>query len=122
MFAIYSRNKVPLLVISLGRLSLKTDPCKEAGDVASLHTSGATSEAIFKQMMDRAYDRFNLDIQDIQILFAKPTDNWRDALDEGRISRLHIIEPISLQVKADMCVVDDDPRLPKTRIHGKTSF
>lgn len=38
---------------------------------------------------------------------------------QGKISRLHLLEPTSLQVKAALCVVDDDPRLPKTRIHAK---
>lgn len=118
----YHRNQVPLLVISLGRISLTTEPCKDAKDVASMYTSGVTSEAILKKIMDQAYDRFELDIQDIQILFAKATDNWQEALTLGRISRLHIIEPIALQVTADMCVVDDDPRLPKTRIVGKMTF
>lgn len=54
----------------------------------------------------------------LQILLAKPTDNWLDALSAGKLSKLHILEPTSLQVKAEICVVDDDPRLPKTKIHG----
>lgn len=110
------------MVISLGRVSLKTEPCKDAKDVASMFASGIATEDILKQIMDQAYDRFDLDIQDIQILFAKATDNWREALSQGRISQLHILEPIALQVTAAMCVVDDDPRLPKTRIHGKHAF
>lgn len=57
----------------------------------------------------------------LQILLAKSTDHWQDALTQGKISRLHLLEPTSLQVKAALCVVDDDPRLPKTRIHAKIS-
>lgn len=56
-----------------------------------------------------------------QILLAKSSDHWQDALTQGKISRLHLLEPTSLQVKAALCVVDDDPRLPKTRIHAKIS-
>lgn len=52
---------------------------------------------------------------------AKSTDHWKDSLTQGKISRLHLLEPTSLQVKAALCVVDDDPRLPKTRIHAKIS-
>lgn len=52
-------------------------------------------------------------------MLTKPTDNWRDALSQGKITKLHLLEPTSLQVKAALCVVDDDPRLPKTRIHAK---
>lgn len=32
---------------------------------------------------------------------------------------MHILEPIAMNVCADLCVVDDDPRLPKTRITCK---
>lgn len=34
---------------------------------------------------------------------------------------MHILEPIAMNVTADLCVVDDDPRLPKTRITCKNS-
>lgn len=50
---------------------------------------------------------------------AKSSEHWQDILTQGKISRLHILEPTSLQVKAALCVVDDDPRLPKTRLHAK---
>lgn len=56
------------MIISLGHISLKTEPRKEGmADVASMHTSGVASEVILKEMMDQAYDKFNLDIQDIQV-------------------------------------------------------
>lgn len=54
-----------------------------------------------------------------QILLAKSSDHWQDILNQGKISRLHLLEPTSLQVKAALCVVDDDPRLPKTRLFAK---
>lgn len=54
-----------------------------------------------------------------QVLLAKSSDHWQDILTQGKISRLHLLEPTSLQVKAALCVVDDDPRLPKTRLYAK---
>lgn len=54
-----------------------------------------------------------------QILLAKSSDHWQGILTQGKISRLHLLEPTSLQVKAALCVVDDDPRLPKTRLFAK---
>lgn len=136
------------MIISLGSLLLKTEPRREdTRDVATMHVAGATTEDILKEMMDQAYDKFNLNIDNIQvelymfcnivecsmkiekkiiffflrtqILLAKPTDHWQDTLTQGKISRLHILEPTSLQVKAALCVVDDDPRLPKTRLYAK---
>lgn len=108
------------MVISLGSISLRTVPRSHgSNDIASMHVSGIASDEILKNIMDRAYDKFNLNIDNIQILLAKPTDAWRDALTQGNITKLHILAPTSLQVKAELCVVDDDPRLPKTRIQAK---
>lgn len=57
-----------MLVISLGQVLLRTEPRKEElTDVAKMHTSGKSSNDILKEMMDQAYDRFNLDIQEIQV-------------------------------------------------------
>lgn len=120
IFILFRRNEVDIMVISLGSLSLKTEPSsQDAKDIASMHVSGITSDEILKNIMDRAYDKFNLNIDNIQILLAKQSDPWRDALTRGQITKLHILAPTSLQVKADLCVVDDDPRLPKTRIQAK---
>lgn len=58
-------------------------------------------------------------LSQIQVLLVKSSDHWQDILTQGKISRLHLLEPTSLQVKAALCVVHDDPRLPKTRLHAK---
>lgn len=108
------------MVISLGKLSLTTEPRGEdAKSVASMHVSGQTSEEILKAIMDQAYDKFNLNIDNIQVLFAKHNEHWKNLLSQDKITRLHILEPTSLEVNAATCVVDDDPRLPKTRIQTK---
>lgn len=108
------------MVISLGSLLLKTEPSsQDAKNISSMHVSGITSDEILKNIMDRAYDKFNLNIDNIQILLAKQTESWRETLSRSKITKMHILAPTSLQVKADLCVVDDDPRLPKTRIQAK---
>lgn len=55
----------------------------------------------------------------LQILLAKPTDDWKEILGNGKVTSMHILEPIAMNVSVDLCVVDDDPRLPKTRIECK---
>lgn len=54
------------MVVSLGRISLKSEP-RSGKDVAEMHTSGISSDEILKEMLLQAYDKFNLDIQDIQV-------------------------------------------------------
>lgn len=56
------------MIISLGSILLKTEPRREdTRDVAAMHVAGATSEDILKEMMDQAYDKFNLNIDNIQV-------------------------------------------------------
>lgn len=84
-----------------------------------MHSSGHTAESIMKQMLKQAYDTFSLDIQSVQILLARPSDNWKEALLDNKVTDMHILEPTALYVTADICVVDDDPRLPKTKVSSK---
>lgn len=49
---------------------------------------------------------------------AKSTENWKEALVDGKVTDMHILEPTAMYLSADLCVVDDDPRLPKTKISG----
>ncbi|XP_037042887.1 vacuolar protein sorting-associated protein 13-like, partial [Bradysia coprophila] len=115
----YIPDKVQVMVISLGKISLKSVPNDDRKDISMMHSLQFTNEDIMKEVMDQAYDKFRLDIENIQILLAKPTDDWKEILLSGRVTSMHILEPIAMNVCADMCVVDDDPRLPKTRITSK---
>lgn len=107
------------MVISLGRISLRSEPTAQSRTIISMHMSGLTNEDIMREMLQQAYDKFTLDIQDIQILLAKPMENWRQALQDGKVTDMHLLEPTAMHLSADLCVVDDDPRLPKTRISAK---
>lgn len=56
------------MIISLGSLLLTTEPRREdTRDVAAMYTAGVASEHILKEMMDQAYDKFNLNIDNIQV-------------------------------------------------------
>lgn len=61
------RDQVPVMVISLGQLTLKTEPKSGQQNVAGMHTSGLTNEDIMREMLEQAYDKFALDIQNIQV-------------------------------------------------------
>lgn len=46
---VVSRNKVPLMIISLGSILLRTEPgSNDTRDVAAMHVAGATSEDILR--------------------------------------------------------------------------
>lgn len=69
-FSLKNRGKVSIMVVSLGSLSLKTETRDEnMRNVASMHGSGHTSDHILKTILDRAYDRFYLEIENCQVIF-----------------------------------------------------
>lgn len=60
------------MVVSLGSVSLKTEPLDErTRNIASMHGSGVASDEILKAVLDRAYDKFILDIDNIQVIFLQ---------------------------------------------------
>lgn len=57
------------MIISLGSILLNTEPRREdTRDVAAMHVAGATSNDILKEIMDQAYDKFNLNINNLQVI------------------------------------------------------
>ena len=56
------------MVVSLGQITLKSEPTPEHKNVAGMHTSGHTAEDILKEMLEQAYDKFSLNIQNIQVI------------------------------------------------------
>lgn len=55
------------MVISLGKISLKTAPKDDRKDISMMHSLQFTNEDIMKEVMDQAYDKFRLDIENIQV-------------------------------------------------------
>lgn len=64
---IFHRDKVQVMVISLGKISLKTAPKDDRKDISMMHSLQFTNEDIMKEVMDQAYDKFRLDIENIQV-------------------------------------------------------
>lgn len=55
------------MVISLGKISLKTAPKEDRKDISMMHSLQFTNEDIMKEVMDQAYDKYQLDIANIQV-------------------------------------------------------
>ncbi|XP_041352246.1 vacuolar protein sorting-associated protein 13D-like isoform X2 [Gigantopelta aegis] len=67
---------------------------------------------------DHLYERYNIELTDMQVLLGRPQDNWRHAY--SRVSsRLHVIDrfTISLQLERRL-VVTSDPQWPKMTMAG----
>lgn len=117
---LYKSGETSLLIVSLGRVLIQTEPrSTDQKDVISMASSGFESHQIMDEMLSQCYDKFQLNIQDIQIMIASPKEDWQDALLSGETTEMHLLEPANIKISAHVCVIDDDPRLPKTRVFGE---
>ncbi|XP_062132408.1 intermembrane lipid transfer protein Vps13 isoform X1 [Drosophila sulfurigaster albostrigata] len=113
----YVEHEKSLIVVSLGQVHVTTAPHhRTANSVQALHSQGSEKAEIMQNVMDNAYDRFIVKLNDIQLLVARPTENWQHVLSLAVSTDLHVLQPTSLEITAALCVVDDDPRLPKIKV------
>lgn len=112
----YTKNE-SLLVVSLGQLVLKTEPRPlQDRSVKKMHDEGANSDEILQELISQSYDKFQFEIHNIQVLVAKSSEDWEEAIGIGRGTEMHILEPTYMKLSAAISVITDDPRLPKCKI------
>jgi len=112
----YTKNE-SVLVVSLGKLVLKTEPrAKGQRSIRAMHEEGANADQILQELISQSYDKFQFEIQDIQVLVANASEDWEEAISIGRGTEMHILEPTFMTLKAQLSVITDDPRLPKCKV------
>ncbi|XP_069674534.1 intermembrane lipid transfer protein Vps13 isoform X2 [Periplaneta americana] len=108
-----------LLVVNLGSVKITSLPRdRTSPNIRALHSQGTTEEEIMKTMMSQSYDRFRLNLEQMQILIALKTENWQDVLTSNQVTPMHLLQPTNLTIQLDKCLFTDDPRLPKLKING----
>ncbi|XP_034479091.1 vacuolar protein sorting-associated protein 13 isoform X2 [Drosophila innubila] len=113
----YLEGEKSLIVVSLGQVHVTTAPHHRTTDtVQSLYNQGSERTEIMQNVMDNAYDRFIVKLNDIQVLAARPHEDWQHVLSLAVSTDLHVLQPTSLKVVAALCVIDNDPRLPKIKV------
>lgn len=112
------------LIVSLGTVKVFSTPrtLNTAEDVQSMYKEGHTSSDILQNVLDKCYDTVNLEIENVQILFVKPGDNWVSVLLQTEHTDMHVLEPTRLEFMAKACLISDDPRLPKTKCSGRLPY
>ncbi|XP_030388188.1 vacuolar protein sorting-associated protein 13 [Scaptodrosophila lebanonensis] len=114
---IYVPDQKSLIVISLGQVHVTTNPHHRSSDqIQTLFQTGTERESILRNVMDNAYDRFIVQIDDIQVMVARPLEPWQHALKLAVSTEMHVLQPTSISLTAALCVVDNDPRLPKMKV------
>ncbi|XP_019503831.1 PREDICTED: vacuolar protein sorting-associated protein 13A [Hipposideros armiger] len=100
-----------LLLLDLGHLKVTS---KSRSDLPSMKQGVAKLEEI----MQRAYDSFDIQLTSIQLLYSRAGDNWKEAR-KLKVSKQHILVPLHFNVELSKAMVFMDIRMPKFKIFGK---
>ncbi|XP_067012189.2 intermembrane lipid transfer protein Vps13 [Anabrus simplex] len=112
------KGAVDLLVVNFGNISMRSvprDPSQNL-NLRELVRLGTKEEDVLKIMASQSYDKFIIELKEMQILTAPASEDWRSVISNKQPSPLHILQPTSLTVNFENCLVTDDPRLPKIKI------
>ncbi|CAL1260772.1 unnamed protein product [Larinioides sclopetarius] len=107
-----------LIVISLGNFKMnshKRDPTSPS--VRSLVKAGSTEEEVLSAMIDKAYDKFDISVRNVEILLTDSGDDWKEYI--GKLDDPHhLLYPLSISIDFHQSIVTIDPRMPKMKIVG----
>nr|XP_032824603.1 vacuolar protein sorting-associated protein 13C-like isoform X1 [Petromyzon marinus] len=104
-------NAGSLLILDLGHFKV----CSVHTEHSKPITVGKTS---IKEIMERAYENFNVDLTDVQILYARADDDWKSARAQKHTA-MHILQPMSLMLQLASALVTTDARMPKFKVSGE---
>ncbi|KAJ8953002.1 hypothetical protein NQ318_015363 [Aromia moschata] len=109
-----------VLVVNLGRLKMYSLERQDRGvNLRQLHREGLEQRDIFAQLIEHSYDRFKLELTDLQILVAQSDEDWKAAIRDPDITEMHMLSPLNLSITYAHCLIVDDPRLPLNTVTGE---
>uniref|UniRef100_I3MC21 Vacuolar protein sorting 13 homolog A n=1 Tax=Ictidomys tridecemlineatus TaxID=43179 RepID=I3MC21_ICTTR len=100
-----------LLLLDLGHLKVASKIRSELPDVKQ---GGPNLEEI----MQRAYDSFDINLTSIQLLYSRVGDNWKEAR-KLNVSTQHILVPMHFNVELSKAMVFMDIKMPKFKVSGE---
>uniref|UniRef100_A0A6I8N041 Vacuolar protein sorting 13 homolog C n=2 Tax=Ornithorhynchus anatinus TaxID=9258 RepID=A0A6I8N041_ORNAN len=103
----FHHEKSNLLILDFGSFQLNSI---EQG----AHQSPGSS---LEEIMDKAYDRFDVEIKSVQLLFGKAGENWKKARFQHP-STLHILQPMDIHVELAKAMVEKDSRMARFKVAG----
>ncbi|XP_047937223.2 intermembrane lipid transfer protein VPS13C isoform X1 [Anser cygnoides] len=80
-------------------------------------SSQASSFSSLEEIMDKAYDKFDMEIKNVQLLFGRAGEDWKKAHFQ-RPSTLHILQPMDIHVQLAKSMVEKDTRMAKFKVSG----
>ncbi|XP_077862759.1 intermembrane lipid transfer protein VPS13A-like [Saccoglossus kowalevskii] len=114
-------SSASLIIANLGDFKMQS---LQADKLAEWRRQLAMAKALREQcvpiedLLNKAYDKFSLKLQSVQVILAKPGEDWKAAILEPK-SALHVLQPTELSVELHKCMLTNDTRVPQVRIVGE---
>lgn len=121
---IWTDETVDAIVCCLGRVAIVSTPVKRSSFNVQRLSSTTSQDEIIKEARERAYESYNLSLSEVQ-LFLTTGAKWKDDIGYKDGSKYEIspyvnpiLQPITLNVLFQRCIINDDPDLPKFKIQA----
>uniref|UniRef100_A0A674KDV5 Vacuolar protein sorting 13 homolog C n=1 Tax=Terrapene triunguis TaxID=2587831 RepID=A0A674KDV5_9SAUR len=104
----FHNDKSDLLILDFGTFQL-----------TSINQDGhrASSFSSLEEIMDKAYDTFDVKINNVQLLLGRRGEDWKKARFQHP-SALHILQPMDMRVQLSKSMVEKDIRMAKFKVSG----
>ncbi|XP_055453871.1 intermembrane lipid transfer protein VPS13C isoform X2 [Psammomys obesus] len=103
----FHHEKSNLLIIDFGTFQLNS---KDQG-------AQKTTNSSLEEIIDKAYDKFDVEIKSVQLLFAKAEENWKKCRFQHP-STMHILQPMDIHVELAKAMVEKDVRMARFKVSG----
>ncbi|XP_029986703.1 vacuolar protein sorting-associated protein 13C isoform X10 [Sphaeramia orbicularis] len=104
-------NTSDLIIVDFGSLQFNSVE-------QSTRNSSSSSFSSLEEIMDRAYERFSVELRRVQVLYTKSGGAWKAARLQGS-SVQHILQPMDFTVQLAKCMVEKDARMPRFKVSGE---
>uniref|UniRef100_A0A663E1R8 Vacuolar protein sorting 13 homolog C n=1 Tax=Aquila chrysaetos chrysaetos TaxID=223781 RepID=A0A663E1R8_AQUCH len=105
----FYHEKSDLLILDFGTFQLNS---------INQGSSQASSFSSLEEIMDKAYDKFDVEIKNVQLLFGRTGEDWKKARFQHP-STLHILQPMDIHVQLAKSMVERDTRMAKFKVSGE---
>ncbi|XP_051053816.1 intermembrane lipid transfer protein VPS13C isoform X2 [Phodopus roborovskii] len=103
----FHHKKSNLLILDFGTFQLNS---KDQG-------TQKTANSSLEEIIDKAYDKFDVEIKSVQLLFAKAEENWKKYRFQHP-SSMHILQPMDIHVELAKAMVEKDVRMARFKVSG----
>ncbi|XP_064373577.1 intermembrane lipid transfer protein VPS13C isoform X2 [Dromaius novaehollandiae] len=101
-------EKSDLLILDFGTFQLNS---------VNQGSSQTSSFPSLEEIMDKAYDKFDVEIKNVQLLFVRAGEDWKKARFQHP-STLHVLQPMDIHVQLAKSMVEKDSRMAKFKVSG----